>query len=194
MLYLGDARMIRSLSAHTPLALIILVLGVAGDSGIASAQHSSSVMADRPMMFEQNKGQVPPVYRFLARRNGIETLFRPDGMDVFVPKSQSSAERFEIRWAGANSAASMSGEEELPGHSNYFHGADQSHWLRGIPQYARLRYAQMYEGIDLLFYGNGNELENDFVVAAGSGPDRIAFRIGRPVRLNSSGDLEIVLE
>jgi hypothetical protein len=34
-----------------------------------------------------------------------------------------------------------------------------------VPHYARVRYEAVYPGIDLVFYGNPQQLEYDFVVA-----------------------------
>ena len=40
----------------------------------------------------------------------------------------------------------------------------------GVPQFARVRYENVYPGINLLFYGNQGRLEYDFQVAPGSDP------------------------
>jgi len=36
--------------------------------------------------------------------------------------------------------------------------------LRGVPNYAQVRYSRIYSGTDLVFYGNGGALEHDFVL------------------------------
>ena len=40
----------------------------------------------------------------------------------------------------------------------------------GVPQFARVRYENIYPGINLVFYGNQGRLEYDFQVAPGSDP------------------------
>jgi hypothetical protein len=69
----------------------------------------------------------------------------------------------------------LNGLEPLPGKVNYFIGNDSTHWHSNIPTYAKVRYQDVYPGIDLLYYGNDGELEYDFLVAAGADPRRIAL-------------------
>ncbi len=45
-----------------------------------------------------------------------------------------------------------------------------------MPTYAKVRYSNVYPGIDLLYYGNQEgRLEHDFVVAPGADPNAIAI-------------------
>src|SRR5581483_576828 len=74
--------------------------------------------------------------------------------------------------AGATATSQLSGFEPLPGKSNYFIGNDPAKWRTGIPQFARVRYASVYPGIDLVFYGNQGHLEYDFQVAPGADPSQ----------------------
>ena len=55
-------------------------------------------------------------------------------------------------------------------------------WHTGIANYARVRYQSVYPGIDVVYYGNQNQLEYDFVLAPGANPDAI--------RLNFRGDVQ----
>ena len=47
-------------------------------------------------------------------------------------------------------------------------GNDPAKWRRGVPQFARVRYENIYPGINLVFYGNQGKLEYDFQVAPGA--------------------------
>src|SRR6202035_226990 len=56
----------------------------------------------------------------------------------------------------------------------------------------RVRVANVYKGIDLVFYGNSGDLEYDFVVAPGADPRqiRLAFEGADRVRIDGkTGDL-----
>jgi len=53
-----------------------------------------------------------------------------------------------IKLLKANVSASASGLEELPGKSNYFIGKDPANWRVNVPNYSRLRYSNVYAGID----------------------------------------------
>jgi hypothetical protein len=92
---------------------------------------------------------------------------------------------------GAAYAAEPVGDAQLPGKSNYFIGNDPTKWRRDIPQFARVRYQNVYPGIDLVYYGNQGRLEYDFEVAPGSDPKQVALRFQGPqsLRIDGSGDL-----
>lgn len=85
------------------------------------------------------------------------------------------------------------GEDRLPGAANYFIGNDPSKWRTGVPTYARVRYAGVYDGIDLVYYGNQRQLEYDFVVSPHADPAqiRLHFDGARKLRLTLAGDLEV---
>jgi hypothetical protein len=158
-----------------------------------AAQEVKAKLGSLPLAFEPNQGQAPSRYKFLARRNGMTTFFLHDGMDMVVSGGKSSATRIHLRWVGADPVAAVSGEELLPGHSNYLRGSDSTRWLHDVPQFAGVRYEHLYPGTDLLFHGNGNSLEHDFLLGPGADPSRIAFSFDKPVRVSSSGDLVVDL-
>ena len=59
-----------------------------------------------------------------------------------------------MKLVGANPNAEVLGENELPGKSNYFLGNDPAKWRTNVPTYAKVRYKDVYPGIDLVYYGN----------------------------------------
>ncbi|AXC10325.1 Cell surface protein [Acidisarcina polymorpha] len=80
------------------------------------------------------------------------------------------------------------------GSANYFIGNDSAKWLTNIPTYAKVKYSNVYPGIDLVYYGNQRQLEYDFVVAPNADPKqaRLHFAGASKLKLNDSGDLEIL--
>jgi hypothetical protein len=60
-----------------------------------------------------------------------------------------------------------------------------------LATYSRLRYKEVYPGIDLLFYGNQGTLEYDFVVAPGADPGRIRLRVNGMASVNGHGELQL---
>ena len=85
-----------------------------------------------------------------------------------------------LQLVGANSGSAVSGDDLLPGKSNYFIGNNPDKWHRNIPQFARVRYQAVYPGVDLVYYGNQGQLEYDFEVAPGADPNAIAFQFDSP--------------
>src|SRR6185369_16302434 len=64
-------------------------------------------------------------------------------------------------------------------------------WHTNVANYARVRYAEVYPGIDMIYYGDERRLEYDFVVAPGSNPDSIqmSFRGIENFEITRLGDL-----
>ena len=54
---------------------------------------------------------------------------------------------------GANANAKVTGLDPLPGKSNYFLGNDPKKWRTNVSNYAKVKYENIYPGIDLVYYG-----------------------------------------
>jgi Bacterial Ig-like domain (group 3)/Beta-propeller repeat len=114
--------------------------------------------------------------------------------DVGGKDTTGSVLRMKLR--NVNPAAKVTGLDELAGTSNYFIGNDPAKWHSGVPTYAKVKYEGIYSGIDLVYYGNQQHLEYDFVVAPGADPRRIAFDIrgAKRIRRNEHGDLVLKMK
>jgi hypothetical protein len=152
-----------------------------------------------PLSFEPNQGQTDQQVKFLARGSGYGLYLTRDeavlAMRASVGRSSSATRISLVRMSleGANAAPNVTGTDPLPGKSNYFIGNDPARWHRNIPHFARVRYRDVYPGIDLVYYGNQGKLEYDFEVAPGADPHQIALRFrGSPkLVLTGRGDLSI---
>jgi hypothetical protein len=73
---------------------------------------------------------------------------------------------------------------------------DPATWHTHVAQFSRVTYHEVYPGIDLTYYGNGNQLEHDFIVRQGSAPSaiRIRFHGAHKLILTEKGDLQIGLK
>ena len=96
-----------------------------------------------------------------------------------------------MRLANVNPATKIAGLDPLPGRVDYFLGNDPANWRTNIPSYARVKYSDVYPGVDLVFYGNQRRLEYDFIVAPGADPNAISLNVegARKLRVNARGDL-----
>jgi uncharacterized protein (TIGR03437 family) len=99
-----------------------------------------------------------------------------------------------LRFKDANRGAALEGEQLLPGKSFYYLGNDPSLWRSNVPQYARVRYRNLYSGVDAVFYGSADrQLEYDLILAPQADPSRIVLSLEGADKLTvtSGGDLEI---
>lgn len=173
-----------------------------------------------PISFEVNRGQTSQKVQFLSRGRGYALFLTPGETVLSVNASQPDTPRNQVpnswkqrrsprkdsasstsrssvvrmRLIAANIDAKATGEDEQPGKSNYFSGADSARWHTDVPTYAKVRYRDVYPGIDLLFYGNTEgRLEHDFILSAGADPGRIVFQFGDNQSIATEEDGGLVL-
>ena len=89
-----------------------------------------------------------------------------------------------------NDDPAASGENLLEGKSNYLIGSEEQ-WRRDVANYGAVRYDEVYDGIDLRYYGNQRQLEYDFLVNAGAdaGAIRLEFDGAQGVSVDENGNL-----
>ena len=133
-----------------------------------AAQHVSI-----PFYFEKNLGQLGPAVRYLARDSGAVRIF----------------ESHEVRWQFANSheglrmafgrpdrSSVIEGLDALSGKANYIPGSDSRTWIRNVECYSRIRYRDVFPGVNVDFRGVSGGLEYDVIVNPGADPARVRFR------------------
>ncbi len=148
-----------------------------------------------PLFFEPNGGQAPPEVMYLLREGRAEAAFGAHGFTLALPSGERGAQFVGFDFSGEAGAPVLTPAEKLGGRTNYLEGNDAARWVRNLPNYAQLRYAGVYPGIDVLFYGTGQRLEHDFEVAPGADAGRIALRVrgARLLSLTDRGDLRLRL-
>ena len=167
--------------------------------------HAQSILAGLPLVFEPNRGQAnldpsDPRVQFVKHGSRYGMVLGTEGAILNLisggrSTGTSHSQTLQMKLAGANATASLSGVEPLPGKSNYFIGSDPAKWRTGIPQFARVHYENVYPGIDLVFYGKQGHLEYDFQVAAGADPSQAELEIIGAKELElKNGSLVIAVE
>lgn len=147
-----------------------------------SEQDARRAFAELPLSFEANRGQVDRRARFLARGEDF-TLFLTRRGALFDLHAPTSAAAVLLDPVGADPAPRIVGRRPQRATTSYFLGDDPSGWHRGVAAFDRARYRDLYPGIDLLFRGNRSGAEYDFLLAPGSDPDRIGYRLRGAERL-----------
>src|SRR5688572_21447576 len=117
-----------------------------------------------PLSFEANRGQTDPAVKFLARSaDQIIFLTSTEAVTVLTQRegARGKATRtvLTMKVVGGTPEHTVAGRVELEGKANYFIGKDPSKWRTGVPTYAKVQYADIYRGIDLVYYGAQRQLE-----------------------------------
>ncbi len=159
-------------------------------SSLHSKPDARALLGQLPLIFEPNQGQAEASVKFLAHGAGYSLALDQSGalLDVQTGHGADRSEHLVgMKLVGANPEAATTGSDPLPGKSNYLIGNDPQKWHRGIPQFAGVHYADVYPGIDLVFYGRQGHLEYDFKVAPGADPARAELQFEGSSKLKLSG-------
>ena len=151
-----------------------------------------------PVLFEHNTGQIDFSIVFRARHDNYLVYFTYD--EVVFSFVQASLVRQELlintlsmKFVGANLGFDIVGEQPV--------GLEAALLWRDFDRlesaldygskFRRLRYRNVYDGVDVVFYGKGVNLEYDFVVAPGAAVDaiRLAFTGVDQIRVDKRGNL-----
>ena len=147
-----------------------------------------------PLAFELNRGQSEARVKFLSRNRDYTLSLTSSGVTLLLRKpGSSSSGRFEMRLVDGVPAPRVLAEDPLPGKVNYLLGNNPQRWRTGIPTYAKVRYVNVYPGIDMILHGEQGELEYDFEVKPNGDPRRITldFSGADGLRIDSRGNLRI---
>ena len=144
-----------------------------------------------PLRFEPNQGQSSSDAKFLAHGRGFSALFKQNEADFLLAHPTGASEVLRLTLPNASSNAAISPESRLPGTVNYFNGNEPRSWHTGVPTFERLRYARVFAGTDLIYYGRQGRLEFDFQLSPGANPEAIRMRFdgAQRVSLDPLGNL-----
>src|SRR6266403_2221335 len=179
-----------------------------------SKAHAVDSFGRLPLSFEANEGQTDSRVKFLARGQGY-TLFLTQGGEAVLtlrkpaskpkslraaahapaakPESETVSPSAVVRMslAGANRTPQLEGVDELPGKANYFIGNDPTKWRTNVPLFTKVKYRDVYRGVDLVYYGNQKQLEYDFIIAPGADPHSVTLKFTgqKKLSLDAKGGL-----
>ena len=180
------------------------------NASLVTAPHEVVGTALQPrMQFEPNLGQTDPQVHFMARGVGYTVFLtpteailvlpagasQPDTNSTGVDTSTRAKQIIQLQVLEANPTPDIRGVNETPTTVHRLIGADPAHWQTHIPVYAQVRYDAIYPGIDLLYYGNQDQLEYDFIVHPGADPSAITLGIqgADAATLEADGHLRLSL-
>jgi hypothetical protein len=175
----------------------------------ATQKRVAAALGKLPLDFVANAGQADERVKFFSRGSGYGLYLTPDEAVMVLTRTagrreggrpkgaapagtrrkESSVVRMKL--LGADGRARVSGQEELPGKSNYFIGNDPKKWRTDVARYRKVRYEAVYPGVDMVYHGDREQLEYDFIVAPHTDPRRIKLKFdgATRIRLDRNGDL-----
>ena len=172
--------------------LFVLSLGVSPT--VLADAHTRTLLGGLPLHFEPNLGHTDSDVLFQARGRGHAIYFTADSVVFAMQDAAGRAADIRMELVGVNRDSIPSGLEKMPGQSNYFIGGPRQ-WKSQVPHFGKLQWEDAYPGVDLVFYGNPQQLEYDFILAPGAAPDSalLRFRGIDRAEVDSNGDLVLSL-
>jgi hypothetical protein len=157
--------------------------------GFAAAQPQSNAPVSFPLAFEVNRGQTAPQVHYVARSREGMLFFTDHAITLSVPHTGVVRITFE-----KSLTPIIRGESKMVARSNYL-SRDPGKSISNIENFSALRYANLYPGIDVKFYGQERHLEHDLVLSPGSDPGIIVLRLegASHTRILANGSVEFAL-
>ena len=184
------------------LAFAVAVPAAASRPADAGVQQALKLnLGSLPLAFEPNEGQADPSVKFIARGPGYKLFLLKDEAALLIggPGANGASARqgpkgalVKFSFDGA-SPKRVGGVRPFDFRTNYFFGPAKEDVITGIPNFAAVKYDSLYQGIDLVYYGKGHQLEYDFIVAPHARAADIRMRIAgaNAVSLSNGGELRI---
>jgi PKD repeat protein len=171
-----------------------------------SVTASSSIMdalLHGPLLFRENSGQWEQSVLFRTDVSGAVTSFLKDGVSFGFYRNVRSDETSEagreqlvwnLHFAGSNSAVIVQGEQAQHIQTTYI-GVDAGGVRsRSVPSYAQVYYRELYDGIDLKYYGSGEHLKYDYILHPGADVANIRMECNgiAGLYISYNGDLQVM--
>ncbi len=156
----------------------------------------AAIAAPASSHFERNVGQYDAEVEFVRRGTDVITFLTAAGFSTTMvvgegPDRIPRAAAHRVRLVGADPATRAIGELEQVGRVNHLKGDDPDGWTTDVPTYARVRFVNVYPGVDLVHHGDRGLHEYDFIVAPEADATRIelAFDGVDDLHVDGEGDL-----
>jgi hypothetical protein len=162
-----------------------------GKPDASAMTKAKTALAKLPLSFEPNRGQTDPRVQFLSRGPGFTVFFTKDETVISLKDTETTSAVLRMKFVGGTNSASAHPSDALQNTTNYLIGNDSSKWLTGLAQYSKLRYENVYPGVDVVYQGGAQRLRYDFIVKPGASASAIqmAFEGADKVALTANGDL-----
>jgi hypothetical protein len=147
-------------------------------------------------VLRQPASGLPPTFEELRSPGSAQYVWRTSDVAVtlsaggIVALKGRDGSAVGITFPGATPVSKPSGESALQWKSRFYLG-EQTNWREGS-HFERVRYSEIYPGIDLVFVTTSGRLEYNFEIGPHADPGAIRIRFeGAAISLDRAGDLEI---
>ena len=136
--------------------------------------------------FEPNAGRLGRAVDYVSRGRGYRLLLGARRSQLVLGGGEGV---LGTRLVGAADRRAEAGDRLRTRVNSYV--GERDRWRSGLATWARVRYRDVWSGIDVVYHGRRGALEYDFVVAPGADPGRVLLDIdgASAVRLARNGDL-----
>ncbi len=141
-----------------------------------------------PAFFIPNAGQAADAVRFLVDTPELNAGFTA-GAAIF----QVGPLALRVSFEGSSATTTIQGEQRLKASVNFLIGSQQEQWKTGLPVYEKIRYRNLYSGIDLTYGASGHRIKSEFLVAPGADPNRIRVEYAGADQLSIEPDGDLVV-
>jgi len=169
-----------------------LVLGLAASALMAQTGLNFGSL---PLWFEADRSPTEAGPRYLARTGNSQFEIAPTGATITLRQASGQTAACTMQFVHGNPAATVTGAAELAGKINYLTGNNPAAWQTSVATFGQVRVEEVYPGINVVYYGNAQQLEYDFNLAAGVDPRTIAIHFdgAEKIAVNGHGELVVSL-
>jgi gliding motility-associated-like protein len=157
--------------------------------------------------FVENKGQWPNPVKYKGSISNGAFYLEQNGFSVVLhdPKDMNKISSFfhghdttravnekditlhsfsyKVSFEGSSSNPILSPEKALKTYHNYYIGNDPKAWASGCKLFQAVTYKNIYPGIDVRYYSEGDKLKYDFIVHPGANPNLIRMKYEGPEKM-----------
>ena len=149
-----------------------------------------------PLRFDPRGGAIEGARAFDARGLGYAVQLSDGDATIALTRPGGGQSMLRLSLVGRHDTPRASAGRELAGRAHHLLGSNPARWRTNVRSYGEVTFHEVYRGIDLVYYGNQERLEYDFVVGPGAAADAIALQVSGANRLtlDERGDLVIATD
>ena len=179
------------------LLLSLLTLGYQSPIAAIEGQSTTADFQSAPLGFEQNLGQVPHDIDYLSRGAGYTLLLSGNKAEFAFKNLRESGPQVQVvafTLLDASRESALRGSQAMDGYINYIQGDNPENWIDHVSLYSELMVDDVYNGIDLRYTNNGEQLQYDFILQPGADSDDIQLSFEGVTGARIAADGALVLD